>query len=149
MLFRKTRALPFCYTAIRLVPFRVRRALASSLSTAQCWRIPLGRRKSAPRPARRTDRAIHQLGVWRQAAVASISLTGFDGLCGKTRKMTGPENLDFTRRTSSARVIATTRRMGGPHAARSPARPNPCRIFLQGRYCGLNCDRREKSSFST
>ena|ERR1700733_16131322 len=58
---------------------------------------------------------------------------GVDGLCGKTRKMTGRENLDFTRRTSSRTVMVTIRRMGGPHAARSPARPNPCRIFLQGR----------------
>ena len=75
--------------------------------------------------------------------------TGLCGLCGKTRKMTGRENLDFARRTSSARVIVTMRRMEGPHAARSPARPNPCRIYLQGRYGRLNCDRREKSSFST
>jgi hypothetical protein len=49
-----------------------------------------------------------------------------DGLCGKTRKMTGRENLDFARRTSSAQVIVT--------------------MAVYGR---LNCDRREKSSFST
>ena len=59
--------------------------------------------------------------------------SGIDGLCGKTRKMTGRENLDFARQTSSARVIVTMRLMGGPHGATSPARPNPCRIFLQGR----------------
>ena len=59
-----------------------------------------------------------------------------DGLCGKSRKMTGRENLDFTRRISFARVIVTIRRMGGPRAAKSPPRPNPCRIFLQGRLTG-------------
>jgi hypothetical protein len=62
-------------------------------------------------------------------------------LCGKTRKMTGRENLDFTRRTSSARIIVTIRRMGGPHAARSPARPE---FSFKVVYCRLNCDRREK-----
>jgi hypothetical protein len=40
MLFRKTRTLPFCYAAIRVL--RVPRALAFSLSTAQWWRIPSG-----------------------------------------------------------------------------------------------------------
>jgi DNA ligase D-like protein (predicted ligase) len=59
--------------------------------------------------------------------------SGVDGLCGKTRKMTGRENLDFARQTSSARVIVTMRLMGGPHGATSPARPNPCRIFHEGR----------------
>jgi hypothetical protein len=61
-------------------------------------------------------------------------MSRIDGLCGKTRKMIGRENLDFARRTSSAQVVITVRRMGGPHAGRSPARPNPCRIFLQAVY---------------
>jgi len=47
--------------------------------------------------------------------------------------MTGRENLNFSRRTSSAQVIVTMRPMGGPHAGRSPARRTPCRIFRQGR----------------
>ena len=58
---------------------------------------------------------------------------GIDGLCGKTRKLTGRENFDFARRASSAQAIVTMTRMGRAHAGRSPARPNPCRIFLQGR----------------
>jgi hypothetical protein len=70
-------------------------------------------------------------------------------LCGKTRKMPGRENLSFTRRTSSARVIVTIGRMGGQHAARSPAWPNPAEFSFKVVYCRLNCDRREKSSFST
>ena len=39
----------------------------------------------------------------------------------------------FRAPTSSAQVIVRKRRMGGPHAARSPARPKPYRIVLQGR----------------
>ena len=62
-----------------------------------------------------------------------IGMAGHDGLCGKTRKLTGRENFDFARRASSAQAIVAMRRMGGPHAGRSPARPNPRRIFLQGR----------------
>jgi hypothetical protein len=47
-------------------------------------------------------------------------------LRGKARKMTGRENLDFTRRTSSARVVVTIRRMGRekssfPHNPQIPA----------------------------
>jgi hypothetical protein len=72
-----------------------------------------------------------------------------DGLCGKTRKTTGRENLDFARRTSSAQVIVTMRSMGGPHAARSPARPKPAEFSFKAVNGRSNCDRREKSSFST
>src|ERR1700731_3261025 len=57
--------------------------------------------------------------------IAADRMSPVDGLCGKTRKMTGRENLDFARQTSSARVIVTMRLMGGPHGATSPARPNP------------------------
>jgi hypothetical protein len=58
--------------------------------------------------------------------------------------MTRRENLDFARRVSSVRVIATMRRMGGPHAARSPARPNAAAEFsFQGVYgdCHIQVDR--------
>jgi hypothetical protein len=70
-------------------------------------------------------------------------------LCGKTRKMTGRENLDFARGTPSAQVIVTMRRMRGPHVARSPARRSPAEFSVKVVYGRSNCDRREKSSFST
>jgi hypothetical protein len=63
--------------------------------------------------------------------------------CVETRKLTGRENFDFARRASSAQTIVTMKRMGGPHAGRSPARPNPCRNV----YGRLNCDRRENRVF--
>jgi hypothetical protein len=86
----------------------------------------------------------------RIANFLSLRMTALRRLCGKTRKMTRRENIDFARRTSSVRVIVTMRRMGGPHAARSPARPNTAAEFsFKAVYGRLNCDRREKSSFST
>ena len=64
--------------------------------------------------------------------------------------MTCRENPDFARRTSSARVIVTMMRIGGTHATRSPARSNtPAEFSFKAVYGGLNCDRREKPSFST
>jgi hypothetical protein len=85
------------------------------------------------------------------AALDAHRTAGVDGLCGETRKMTGRENLDFARRTSSARVLVTMRRMGGPHAARiaRAAEPTPAESSFKAVYGRLNCDRREKSSFST
>jgi hypothetical protein len=56
----------------------------------------------------------------------------WEGIVWKNSQNVGREKLDFARRILSARVIVTMRRVGGPHAARSPARPNPCRILLQG-----------------
>jgi hypothetical protein len=80
--------------------------------------------------------------------VAVGRMSAISGLCGKTRKMTGRENLDFTRRTSSCTVIVTIRRMGG-HARQGRLRGRtPAEFSFKVVYCRSNCDRGEKSSFS-
>jgi hypothetical protein len=75
--------------------------------------------------------------------------SGVDGLCGKTRKMTGRENLYFARRTSSAQVIVTMRRMEGHTWQDRPRGRSPAESSFKAVYGRSNCDRREKSSFST
>jgi hypothetical protein len=129
---------------------------AASVSTKACGRLVCRRNDRDPEKLRRGSPRMSpgipvgplsaQLPRPRMRSAVSASRR----LCGKTRKMTGRENLDFSRRTSSAQVIVTMTPMGGPHAGRSPARRTPPAEFsFKAVYGRLNCDRREKSSFST
>ena len=94
------------------------------------------RRVQPPRSVQVRAEKLFQLDLINRqgtAACCALRTAGVDGLCGKTRKMIGRENLDFARRTSSAQIIVTMRRMGGPRVARSPARPRALSNFSSRR----------------
>jgi hypothetical protein len=108
---------------------------------------PLGKlspAKGSPRLRWPTAFGYHVGGLRRKVSESRI-----DGLCGKTRKMTGRENLDFSRRTSSARVIVTMRPLEDHTQEDRPRGGTPAEFSFKAVYGGLNCDRREKTSFST
>jgi hypothetical protein len=67
-------------------------------------------------------------------------MTALRRLCGKTRKMTGRENLDFAHQTSSGEAHGRATR-GKIARAAEPS--------IKAVYGRAICDRREKSSFST
>jgi hypothetical protein len=77
MLFRKTRTLPFCYAAIRRSA--IPRTASAGVQSID-WPVvahPIGGRASAPGPARRTDRATHQLGIGGRLPGRSTPVAGF------------------------------------------------------------------------
>jgi hypothetical protein len=54
--------------------------------------------------------------------------------------MTGRENLDFSRRTSSARVIVTMRPLEDHTQEDRPRGGTPAEFSFKAVYGGLNCD---------